>query len=525
MTSPEDLERAGLLATQAAAKDPHERYTIDGLSFEEAMTVLDGLARRGLVAIDKPNRGDGRLMSAREISLTAAGRARLAEYVAADSDDGVSVPQDPTVAWQHLRAKAEPFSAMDRAINEAVGDLTSRGMFRSGPSIRWAMEIAYDFGLHWNADSGTFERRRVASTTPPPAPSEDRAGGRGDAPPGPNDAEQRALNAAWAGTVPPSASAIHARWWQLEAWLRSLVYVELRARFGASWTAKLPKTADERRAKDARAQTYMSTPDATAHLAYLDVGDLFKLIDDHWELFAPTLLDRDIWQGRVIELNKIRRRIAHCRRPHGDDLARLEQTLRDIDHGAFRAMAHYNEQAVPAHDMPDALVQSWVQGQHRGAHIIEHADRQYDTRFRLTYSARPWAKPLEDGQPVSGTQGYLWHATWFGAHVRDLGEWWRDTYLDIDNWRDLIVYVCADMFEISVSFAACDDPNLIGNAIEHAFQATLQRNNLTGLSIGELEELDQSWSAQASNLDLRVQVRTGWNFLTTDLHPVTIFNA
>jgi hypothetical protein len=43
--------------------------------------------------------------------------------------------------------------------------------------------------------------------------------------------------------VPGYASALHARWWQLETWLRSLAYVELRSKFGSDWTKQISQKA------------------------------------------------------------------------------------------------------------------------------------------------------------------------------------------------------------------------------------------------------------------------------------------
>lgn len=52
---------------------------------------------------------------------------------------------------------------------------------------------------------------------------------------------QRAIEAAWENGMPPVASASYSRWWQLETWLRSLVYVELRAERGAAWRDVMSK--------------------------------------------------------------------------------------------------------------------------------------------------------------------------------------------------------------------------------------------------------------------------------------------
>lgn len=340
------------------------------------------------------------------------------------------------------------------------------------------------------------------------------------------DGERGALSAAWRLHVPPAASAIHARWWQLETWLRSLVYVELRSRFGNDWVQHLSLRAAKIQAKDANSHRYMSTPDATDHLAYLDVGELFPIIAMHWELFEPSLLDKPVWDGRVNELNKIRHRIAHCRRPHSDDLNRLEQTLRDLDGGAYRAMAAYNHREVPPSDLEDPLVSLWVRGESSGFHIVDHARQQYDTSFALHWSRRPWANKVAEGSPVSGTPGYLWHARWSGAQIRDLGAWWRDGHLDVDRWRDLIVYVCADRFSIEVSFAACDDPVAIAKGIENCFQPVLRHRDL-GVTSGVADWVaeTEAWAAQSADLDPRVQVNTGWNILDDSTFPVTVFSA
>ena len=43
---------------------------------------------------------------------------------------------------------------------------------------------------------------------------------------------QRAIKDSWENGMPPMASALYGRWWELETWLRSLIYVELKARLG-----------------------------------------------------------------------------------------------------------------------------------------------------------------------------------------------------------------------------------------------------------------------------------------------------
>jgi len=167
----------------------------------------------------------------------------------------------------------------------------------------------------------------------------------------------------------------------------------------------LPADKLTRSESDRRRHTYMPTPDATSQLAYLDVGDLFELLARNWELFKPSLIDRPQWDGRVSELNTIRRRIAHCRRPHADDLNRLEQTLRDLERGAFRAFASFNAQRTPSWDLLDPMVDSWIRNGNHNADFVKHARDQYGVSFMCRYSRRPWAESRLSGTPVSGTVG------------------------------------------------------------------------------------------------------------------------
>lgn len=73
--------------------------------------------------------------------------------------------------------------------------------------------------------------------------------------------------------VPAGAVAFFARWWQLETWLRQLVYMELRAKYGTGWLEHLAQQAPTRAARD-EVNRYMATPDASNVLAYLDVSHL-----------------------------------------------------------------------------------------------------------------------------------------------------------------------------------------------------------------------------------------------------------
>jgi hypothetical protein len=329
------------------------------------------------------------------------------------------------------------------------------------------------------------------------------------------------LGTAWRFGVPPEATALYGRWWQLETWLRQLIYVELRARDGVGWAVALPPATEEREAKDRR-YTYMATPDAQARLAYLDVSPLFALLEKHWVLFADSLIDRDVWSGRTVELRGIRNRIGHCRRPHADDLARLEQTLRDLDSGAFRAVAAFNRQYQPTEDLSDPLVEAWVRNQHlAAARLVEHADQQYEVRFALRFSRRPWAEPLAAINQVTGKAGYLWHATWYiRSGFVDLRGFWEDSSLN--RHRDLIVFVCANSpAKMEVSFAAVDNPQTVADAIGTCFDGLL--DNLRRESIPD--RVWETWAGIYDDLDSRVQVNSPWPIIDDGTVPVSMFGA
>lgn len=327
------------------------------------------------------------------------------------------------------------------------------------------------------------------------------------------------LESGWRNGVPPTATALFVRWWQLETWLRSLAYVELRAQYGVKWGSQIPTQA-QRLVEKAGRLHHMATPDATATLAYLDTGLLFQLLEANWELFSTSLLDLDVWRGRVVELADIRRRIAHCRRPHSDDLDRLEQSLRDLERGAFRALSRFNTQSLAENDREDPVARGWVAGRHDDAiRLIKHADRQYDVGFSLRHSRRPWA-PKRDKSPVSGNPGYLWHAHWILRQGSlDLEGFWRDSYLN--DARDSIVFVCAPApYTIEISFPAVDDGVSIADAIGASFDTILTNMNRHR----EPPDFDR-YRRMTADLDPRIQVDSAWCVIDETTQPVTIFGA
>ncbi len=330
------------------------------------------------------------------------------------------------------------------------------------------------------------------------------------------------LSAAWRNDVPPTATALYGRWWQLETWLRSLVYVELRAAFGPAWVEELPDISGKRQELEHTIR-HMPTPDSQARLAYADVSALFKIIEKHWSLFEDSLIARTIWMGRAEELLHIRNRIGHCRRPHIDDLSRLEQTLRDLEVGAFRALSSFNRLMNVYPDRRDPVVDAWFVGEHEVAkRLLEHARRQYETAFELSWSRRPWSEAISANVPITGTRGYVWHAElYFHDRTPRLRDFWNDDYLG--HHRESILLLCANSpSSFSISFAALENPSVIADVIGICFDVAL--TNMRGRH-REVEDDWRRWAKQNADLDPRVQAGGMWAMVSDSTKPIALFAA
>lgn len=325
-----------------------------------------------------------------------------------------------------------------------------------------------------------------------------------------------AVDVAARNGMPARSVGVYSRWWQLETWLRDLVYVELRAKYGAVWEGVVARAAG-RQAQDA-AFTHMENADSKNPLAYLDYSQILEVISAEWELFERTLMERRSWEGRQEDLKRIRHRIGHMRVPHDDDLSRLEQTLRDLERGAFIAFASYNRRFSTAGGA-DPITAAWLDGQHDDARrLLKHADRQYETRLLLQASRRPWVttQPVVDPAP-----GILWHADFMmRGRTIDVAALWRDSALD--RMRRLVVHLVADdPWHIGFTFSGADSASDIADAIGEAFDAVLMNSH----QYGGTGVYPEDWARQARRPDYRVVIATGWNIVDESTVPISNFGA
>jgi hypothetical protein len=86
--------------------------------------------------------------------------------------------------------------------------------------------------------------------------------------------------------LPERTLSTYARLWQLETWLRRMVYVELRADRGDGWRTDVRNFAGSFEAD--KELGHMPTPETTP-LSYTQFSELKRLISENWGLFSPYL--------------------------------------------------------------------------------------------------------------------------------------------------------------------------------------------------------------------------------------------
>lgn len=270
----------------------------------------------------------------------------------------------------------------------------------------------------------------------------------------------------------------------------------------------------------------MRTADRTNPMAYLDTGTLFELIREEWELFEPSLLPQRVWEGRAEELLHIRHRIGHCRRPHRDDISRLEQTLRDLEPGAHIAISAFANSHPVSSATNDPVVEAWVHARHPdAARLIEHCRRQYETNFNLRFSARPWASSDPRAlSPGSGTPGVLWEM-WLlfrGARgIRAPARFWRSSAVQASV--DSLVFVTMDEpWNLRVTFPAVDDPTAVSDAIGCCFDAAMEESSF--IATDDIRDPGQ-WPAEPPDEDARLQVGTPLAIYDSSMAEASIFGA
>ncbi len=248
--------------------------------------------------------------------------------------------------------------------------------------------------------------------------------------------------------LPDHILQTYSRLWQLETWLRSMVYVELRAHLGDAWTSKVKLDKVEWPKKSDKALIHMPTPEENP-LSYAQLSELHRIITENRRLFDPILPPQKIWDGRMEEIEQVRHRIAHFRQVNEHDLDRVIHLLRDIDKGFWKFCTSYNdihhvlpqtEDPVVAHFFPLDLLpfaeiepSKWAQ--------VGSIPQNAWFGVSVATTLRPWATW---GRPVAGREGLFYDVTIYLRGFRrrhfDYPQWLKNT----QRLHKHIAHICLD---------------------------------------------------------------------------------
>jgi hypothetical protein len=274
--------------------------------------------------------------------------------------------------------------------------------------------------------------------------------------------------------LPERVLDTYARLWQLEIWLRQLVYLELRALAGDDWVSKVrgaekPKEADKR-------LTYMPTPEEDP-LSYAQFSELCRIISEEWRLFEHFLPPKSIWAAKLEEVTQVRHRVAHFRAGHRDDLDRVVQLLRDIDHGFWRFCTSYNDShpVLPASD--DPVVEHFLHldpfpwGPIGDGAWARYGIADPGARLAVTVEAlcHPWASW---STPVAGKQGLIYDVE-ISARLNQAFHY-RRFLQRTSSLHKHIIHICLDNLArvVRVTIPACLGPDEVIRIVERTITAS-----------------------------------------------------
>lgn len=305
---------------------------------------------------------------------------------------------------------------------------------------------------------------------------------------------------------------LYGRMCQLERWLRQMVYLELRARFGIEWTEEV--RSEFRRQQDLSI-TYMPNTDQKDPLAYVDLSYLFNLTTKHSELFEkiiPPTLSSGV---RHDEILRIRHRVAHFRAPHQDDIDRVRQYLRDMEQGSFISVASFNQRHRVAENSQSPLASCIFDPNTSFGYLVQHAANNKGLGISLETSRRPWRS--ESIQPNG--QGTLWHFNiWTDRSSFDIPRLWRKAqgrpaleylvFLEVNFSNSLT-------FTFSGADAEADIARHSEEFLRYALNAQTPRET----------RYDLTTRTRLTRMDPRILTDTAWNVIDSSTVPVSMFGA
>jgi len=245
--------------------------------------------------------------------------------------------------------------------------------------------------------------------------------------------------------MPADAPKTYVYLWQLETWLRQMVYVELKSEMGGHWTDAVQSATADRYKESDSLLTHIPGPE-TQVLSFLSLGNLAKVIDRRWDLFKRYLPPKDIWSARLWEVEHVRNRIAHFRYGNTGDNARVAALLRDIDHGMWRFCTSYNDlrPVLPPELDPIAERVAYHEGgtpwvmigddEQDGWALLTAPRKMGRLSVQLEVSQRSWVEPQQP--PYIDSRGFIYSLS-FNTADNNIFDYAR--LIDATAWCEPIV--------------------------------------------------------------------------------------
>lgn len=312
-----------------------------------------------------------------------------------------------------------------------------------------------------------------------------------------------------ASDVPRENLLIYQRLYQLERWLREMVYLELFAAFGYDWETEYarrmgqqkPGSKNPKKERD-KALTHMRTKEERI-LAYADLSNLFTVIYDKQTatidgLFAPYFPPGSVFGGKLEEILFIRHRVMHCRTVHASDHDRVIQFLKDIDQGFWSWCTSYNGSRISnSADHNDPVGARFLELDPMRSNVVDDSE---PVAVQIEYSARPTARGVHDWwRQAPGEQSWLYHVSFYGnpGSERQI-----DSKMFLRNTRGLhsrSIYIHVGETRIEIALPRVADAADILKLVETLYDAARHcsfRSGREPLAASEYERLTRAYPEQ-----------------------------
>ena len=306
------------------------------------------------------------------------------------------------------------------------------------------------------------------------------------------------VNTDYVKELPQRVLQSYARLWQFETWLRRMVYIELRAFRGDDWISMVHNY--DRSLEGDKRLKHMPTPEVDP-LSYAPFSEIMRIISDNWELFSPYFPPKNIWEAKIEEVSQVRNRVAHFRRGHSDDLQRVIQLLRDIDHGFWIFCTSYNDSRPVLPPSEDPVTKMFLDldpfpftevEKNKWARVGS-ADPGMPLAVTVETLKRQWAEPTDN---VDGTKGYLYEIYIVARNQRTYD--YRKFLEKSQRIHKRLVHICLDTFAGSVritlpSVLGADTViDIVSNFIEISRYCIFPGRSL-GLNDDSVQRLSEEW--------------------------------